>query len=52
MKKLQFFLAILIAVFGIFSSANAGFPKFPLMEYFTNAGCGPCADYQNAGYAD
>jgi len=50
MKRL-FTFAILLGLFGLFTSANADSPRKVLFQHFTSASCGPCAqlapDYYN-----
>ena len=48
MKKISFLFVATIATFMCLNSVYATFPKVPLLEKFTNTGCGYCASYNNS----
>ena len=48
MKKISFLFVATIATFMCLNSVYANFPKVPLLEKFTNTGCGYCASYNNS----
>ena len=51
MKKVFILFVVAIATISSSKIVCAGFPKVPLMERFTQASCGPCRTYNEAGYS-
>lgn len=52
MRKSYLFLLFVLMFAITFGKLQADYAKFPLMERFTNASCGPCASYNELGYSN